>query len=189
MLEKKHIIGFFLLFFVYGIFAQSSAQVEVIVSRDTILMGNYVKVSFIASNVSGQFKAPRFDGFDLISGPSTSSSYSFINGKESRKTTYTYVLKPLIEGVLPIDAASFVTDDEVLTSKKVEVFVKPNPEGLRENTEAVPSERETDFFEGLGSMKDFFNMDTHPFFRSFPEPSQPAPTPKKQPYKFKTEKL
>jgi hypothetical protein len=67
-------------------------MLEVQVSRDSVYIGNQVKVSFIASNVSGQFTAPEFKDFELVSGPNTSSSYSFVNGEVNRKTTYTYLL-------------------------------------------------------------------------------------------------
>ena len=43
-------------------------------SKDTILAGNVLQISFVANNITGQFEAPDFDGLNVISGPNTSTS-------------------------------------------------------------------------------------------------------------------
>ena len=56
------------------------------------------------------FIGPTFTGFKLLSGPnsSSSSSYSFVNGKSKSEvtTTYSYYLSPLKEGTLIIPSAT-----------------------------------------------------------------------------------
>ncbi|HQU59953.1 MAG TPA: BatD family protein, partial [Saprospiraceae bacterium] len=74
--------------------AQENARFSVEVSSDSILMGNYFKVVFTLENANGeQFEAPLFQGFDVVSGPSFSSSISVINGQTSQKVSYTYYLQ------------------------------------------------------------------------------------------------
>lgn len=167
-------------------FAQNE-MLEVVVSKDTVLFGNQVKVSFIASNISGSFVPPSFEGFDIISGPFTSSSYSYINGDESRKTTYIYLLEPIKIGKSVIGKASYKSNDRDFMSNEIEIYVKANPEGIKESPEKATPNKRDDFFEGFGSMEDLFNS---PDLRSFKTiPNEPTPKPVKPKYKFKTEKI
>ena len=163
-------------------------MLEVQVSKDSVYYGNQVKVTFIASNVSGSFNAPDFDGFQIVNGPFTSSSYSFINGSESRKTTYVYVLEPVKIGKLKIGKASFKGSDKELSSSEIKIFVKANPDGIREPADKNGQERSlSDMFEGFGSMNDFFNMPEMQQFEIKPKESKPKK--EKPTYKFKTEKI
>jgi len=171
-----------------SVYAQDE-MLEVQVSRDSVFLGNQVRVSFIANNVSGKFTAPDFKGFDLVSGPNTSSSYSFMNGEESRKTTYTYLLQPLKAGVATIGKAGFETANGTLYTNEIKIFVKENPTGIREDADKNSAKNKiTDLFGDFGNMNDFF-FGT-PDWSDFGFPSTPAtPPPPKKTYKFKTEKL
>jgi hypothetical protein len=173
--------------FAVSIFAQD-AMLEVQVSKDSVYYGNQVKVTFVASNVSGSFNAPDFEGFEIINGPFTSSSYSFINGSESRKTTYAYVLEPITTGKLKIGKASFKGSGQELSTSEISIFVKANPNGIKEAPDKSGQERSFgDMFEGFGSMDDFFNM---PEMRQYEiKPKENPPAKKAKTYKFKTEKI
>ena len=164
-------------------------MLEVQVSRDSVYIGNQVKVSFIASNVSGQFTAPEFKDFELVSGPNTSSSYSFVNGEVNRKTTYTYLLQPLKEGALKLGKAGFETSQVMLYTNEITIFVKPNPKGIREEADKNNlKNRFDDMLGDLGNMNDFF-FGT-PDWKGFEvQPKEITPAPPKKTYPFKTEKL
>ena len=98
-------------------------------SNDTILLGNYTIAKFILSNTDGDFEAPEFNEFDIMSGPNTMSSFSMINGKSTQESSYTYYLKPQNEGEIFIAPAYLYTEDETLETLTTKVIVLPNPEG------------------------------------------------------------
>src|SRR6056297_1387565 len=93
---------FLLLLPLFSIFAGNSraqsADINVVatVSQTTVYTGERISLSV---EVSGDFNnvsrpnLPEFTGFRLLSNnPSTSRSYSFVNGKTSSSYTYSYYL-------------------------------------------------------------------------------------------------
>ena len=63
-------------------------------TRQTVL-NSYIEVSFTLKNGDGNnFKAPSFNHFTVISGPSRSVSTSIINGVVSKELSYIYTLQP-----------------------------------------------------------------------------------------------
>jgi hypothetical protein len=72
--------------------AQPSIKVEV--SADTIPVGEIVEVTYTIENGDGEFEAPDFNGLPVISGPNTSSSFVYQNGKMSSSQSYTYLFRP-----------------------------------------------------------------------------------------------
>ncbi len=71
-------------------------------------------------------------GFDVLYGPSTSStqSTSIVNGQMSSevRTTFSYVLQATKEGTFTLPAATIKVDGETLTSNSVQVKVLPADE-------------------------------------------------------------
>ena len=113
------------------LFAQEEPVFTVEVSSDSVLMDNYFTVSFTLENAEGDnFAPPAFDEFEVVSGPNTSSSMSFINGKMSQKVSYTYYLRPREVGNYYIHPASIESADGVLETLPQEVIVLPNPDGI-----------------------------------------------------------
>ncbi len=100
-------------------------------NQDTVLMGNYLEVSFLVENSSGDFTPPNFDGFEIVGGPQQSSSVSIINGKMTSEASYTYYLTPLSEGLLLIGPATLANDGGILRTEPLQVMVLPNPDGVR----------------------------------------------------------
>ena len=122
--------------------AQDS-KLSVSLSTDSLLMGNYVEVKFTIDNATAQnFEAPNFEGFEIISGPNMSSSYSVINGDVTQSATYSYYLKPIKEGSFFISAATLDLGEKILETEPIELMVYPNPDGIIQQ----PS-RENRFFE------------------------------------------
>jgi len=185
------VYNFILTVVMFFMVCSASAQdemLEVQVSKDSVYFGNQVKVSFVASNISGNFIAPDFEGFDIISGPFTSSSYSFINGEESRKTTYVYLLQPSRTGMLTIGKAGFKAKGKEFFTREISIYVKENPDGIREDAEKNEQKSRFDnFFDSFGNMDEFF-FGTPDLGRLDPQSGQSVPPPKKT-YKFKTEKI
>lgn len=119
--------------FVIGshLFAQEGPRFTVEVSSDSVLMENYFTVSFTLENAEGMnFLPPAFDDFEVVSGPNTSSSMSFINGAMSQKITYTFYLRPREIGNYYIQPASIESNEGLLETLPREVIVLPNPDGI-----------------------------------------------------------
>jgi len=111
-------------------------------SHDTILSGNMLRISFKANNLTGQFDAPDLAGFNVVSGPNTSTSMSIVNGNVSQFSTYTYTILLEDIGEVIIPPAYFETSEGVFETEPRSIIVLPNPEGI---IEEAPSQ--SGFFE------------------------------------------
>ena len=128
-MKKLYTLFVCCLVFITTIVGQTTFTVEV--SNDSILLGNTIEVSFALENADGQnFTNPTFEGFDVISGPNTSSSFSMINGATTRSLTYSFYLKAKDVGTYFIAPASIKVDGDFLETQPVEVLVVPNPDGI-----------------------------------------------------------
>lgn len=79
-------------------------------------------------NASGtNLKLPVFDGFQIVMGPSTSSSTSvqYINGQMTRTqtTSYTFILQALREGTFSVDPAQITVDGNIVKSNPLTIEV------------------------------------------------------------------
>lgn len=155
---------------IHNIQSQSSLSVQV--STDSLLFGNPLKVSFVVENASTDgFEAPDFEGFNIVSGPSFSTSVSIINGAMSQSGTVTYWLEPQETGVYYIPPAYLALDSgESLESQPIEILVVPNPDGIRQ----MPEDDSPDWM-GRG-----FDFDFGEFFRPFQPERRQSPQEKKK---------
>lgn len=125
----------------------AQGKFDIKVSSDTILLGNYIEVTFNIENTKGDFEAPKFNHFHQIGGPSTSSSISIINGKMTQSQSYTYILEPKDEGLQVIEPAFLQTGEDVLVTDPVEIFVLPNPMGIKDQPSRRKPQYEQEFRE------------------------------------------
>jgi hypothetical protein len=98
-------------------------SLSVKVDKDTLYQDEVIKVEFLLDNLSGNFIAPDFNGFRMVSGPNTSSSFSMINGVVTQKKAYSYVLMPEATGDQQIGGAIVSTDEDKLITDPVSVYV------------------------------------------------------------------
>ena len=86
----------------------------------------------------GTFRAPSFEGFDILAGPSVSTGHSvqWINGRQSSSytCTYTYVLMPTTEGTFTIGAATLSVDGKSYTTEPfpIEIIAERAERGREE---------------------------------------------------------
>ena len=100
-----------------------SAQFRVEVDAKQIPLGSYVDVEFILENYEAKnFIPPSFKDFDVIAGPNRSSSMSIVNGKVTKKQSYSYSLQPKKTGEFKIGKASVQTSLGKMYSK--EIYIK-----------------------------------------------------------------
>lgn len=123
--------------------AQSSATVNATVSETTIYTGERISLSI---EVSGDFnnvsrpRLPRFQGFRLLSNnPSTSRSYSFVNGRSSSSYTYSYYLIAQDKGSYQIPPVSIEIDGEEYKTDPIAIkVVDRNTSATNPSTQARP---------------------------------------------------
>ena len=121
-------------------------------SSDTVLLGNVVVARFVLDNAEGgDFQAPAFDGFDVVSGPNMTSSFSMINGEVSQQVAYAFFLRPRDIGNYYIEPAAIRVRDDVLETEPLLLIVLPNPDGILEDPEPFgrPFRFHFDGFDGI----------------------------------------
>lgn len=96
-------------------------------------MGQQFRVEYtVTARASGISVDIEGHGFDVLYGPSTSSSSSttIVNGQMSTevRTTFTYVLAPQKEGTFTLPAATIKVDGKTLTSNTLQIKVLPEDE-------------------------------------------------------------
>ena len=140
----------FCLVFVCTVSAQNKPSFEVVVSNDSVLLGNQIEVEFTLKQAKARrFEPPSFEGFEIVNGPNHSSSIQIINGDIKQSTSYLYVLEPKEVGTYTIDPCSIATEKEDLQTNPVQIKVLPNPDGIRQETER---KRRGFSFDGWGDM-------------------------------------
>lgn len=107
--------------------AQPDVNVIATVSETTVYSGERISLSV---EVSGDFnnvsrpELPEFPGFRLLSNnPSTSRSYSFVNGKTSSSYSYSYYLIAQDKGSYTIPPITVAIDGKDFTTEPIEIKV------------------------------------------------------------------
>ena len=107
-----------------AVFAQNTFVVDAprVVGQDEAF-----RVVFTADGEIEDFQTPQFSGLEVLAGPSQSKMMSsqYINGKSSKKVeiSYTYIVRPVAEGMAKISAASATIGGKVYTTKEMQVEV------------------------------------------------------------------
>ncbi len=95
---------------------------------ETVSVGDQFRLVFTINEQGENFKAPQnFSGFDLLYGPSTSSSYSssVVGGKTVTQisNSYSFLLQATKEGTFSIPKASVVVNGRTIYSKALKIKV------------------------------------------------------------------
>ena len=102
--------------------AQGSVTFEATISNRQVPLDGYAEVVFTLKNgVGSDFKAPDFEGFEVVSGPSKSISTTVINSVVTRAFGYTYLLRPLRKGTLNIKPASIKVGNQLYKTASIAV--------------------------------------------------------------------
>ncbi len=107
-------------------------------SKPVVAVGETFTLSFTLNAQGNGFRLPNFQGFNILSGPNTSTTSSIrsINGRTSMAITYTYTyyLQANKEGAFEIPAATVSVGNKSYTSNTLTIKVVKNP-----NSSAPPS--------------------------------------------------
>jgi len=126
---------FFLVFGFLSVLAAGSAQdVSFTGSAKSIVsVGESFTLTYILNNQGTDFRGPRLNGFDIISGPfaSTSSSIQSVNGRTTMSVRYSfqYILQANREGTFDIPPATVIVDQRPITSNSLTIKVMKNAAG------------------------------------------------------------
>ena len=111
--------------FVLAIFSASAAEKVTFEANSPLMVA--VEFTLNAEPDADSFKAPSFEGFDVIAGPSvsTGSSIQYINGSISKSFSYgiTYVLLPQAAGNVTIGAAEAKVDGTAYRTKPLPIEI------------------------------------------------------------------
>lgn len=122
---KRYIHLVYLLLIGNSLFAQGvTFQAH---APNLVEVGEQFSLSYTLNAKPSEFKAPSIVGFEVLAGPSTSSSTSIevVNGKvtQSQSYTYTYILVATKEGKYTIEPAEATVAKEHLRSNPVTIEV------------------------------------------------------------------
>jgi len=104
-----------------------------------------IRITFSLNGIGTGLVAPSFDGLVLISGPSTSTSMTYINGETTNTSTHSYMLKPKQPGTFTIGAARITVDGKELMSEPIQVKVNTTRIESIPNTIATGQSGDTAF--------------------------------------------
>lgn len=157
-----------LLFFVQQVTAQAKFYAS---APKSVPVNQTFQVSYTLENANGSgLKPPAFSDFQLLGGPSTSTSMQWVNGVTSQSITYSYILKPKTEGTFTLGKASIAVSGVTMESNELTITV----------TQAVQQQarqqRNYDPYDPFGLMEDDPFED--PFFQ--PRQRQQAPQMSKE---------
>jgi hypothetical protein len=120
---------------------QISAQNTFVAVTDAkeVLLDSYFTVSFKLDGQGKNFRAPKFENFTRLQGPSQSMSTRIINGAVSAELSYSYVLQPKKVGTYSIGSASIMVGKETLKSAPIKIKVV---KGSKKSAEALAEEKQ-----------------------------------------------
>ncbi len=129
----KKALAFILLLFVLQVGAQTFRAT---VNTTRVSTEEYVIIqfSFSGSDVNGltDLKLPNFEGFQVLSGPNTSTSMSYVNGQTTASRAYSYYIQASQPGKFTIGSASINYKGKTLRTDPVTITVEA---GTRKSAE------------------------------------------------------
>ena len=143
---RRVLFTFILLFATIEVWAQVSFVADAPALAE---IGRPFRVEFTVDKEpdSNTLKAPDFEGFEVLAGPSVSTGHSiqFINGKQSSSynCTFTYVLLPAKAGTFRIGAASIEVEGKSYTTEPllIEIIAEKATSDADKQTSKSPDSR------------------------------------------------
>jgi hypothetical protein len=145
-----------------NLFAQD-VRFRAVADASEVYVGQPFRLTITMENTEVKdYRGPSFKGFEVF-GPSTMSSYNWVNGKSTQSKSYTYTLRPLTEGEFIIGAASGKIDGKEVKTNPITINVIPpsgpppttqTPQGQsqqqgRQSQQSAPLSVEDQLAEGL----------------------------------------
>ena len=130
---KKNLLFLVLVLMNFVIHAQTSFTASV--NKNKVGLNEQFSLTYTVNDSGDRFQPPVFYDFTVLSGPSTSSSTSIINGKVSKENSYTYYLRAKKVGLFTIGSASIRVNGKQYRSSTTSIQVlKSSPKNSTNNT-------------------------------------------------------
>lgn len=129
MMKRYFLIA---LLFLLSVGFVHAANFTASVSTNTVTVGQRFQLSFTLDDNGSNFKEPNLSDFNILGGPSQSTSMSIINGRRSQELTFTYILQAKREGSFTIKPATITVDGSIISSNSVTINVLPESEAQKE---------------------------------------------------------
>ena len=130
---KKNLLFLVLILKSFVIDAQTVFTASV--NKNKVGVNEQFSLTFTVNDSGEKFQAPIFSDFTVLSGPSTSSSTTIINGKVSKENSYTYYLRAKKVGLFTIGSASIRVNGKQYRSSTTSIQVlKSTPKNSTKNT-------------------------------------------------------
>lgn len=128
-------------------FAKDKVEFNAQVRSKDVVVGEPFQLSYVLNQKASDVRMPELDGFEILAGPSTSTStsVSFVNGQKSSSFAYTvtYILKAKRAGKLTIPAATATVDGDAYKSNALSMNVLPQEEGAKQQGSGQQSAQQT----------------------------------------------
>ena len=125
----RKLVFLFVLFATFGVVVRAADVTFKASAPEAVVMGETFRLSYTVNAEGKDLRVPEMPDFDVLIGPSTSTSMStqIINGKMTTETslTFTYILQPKKEGTFNIAPATIKVKGANYTSNALVVKVLP----------------------------------------------------------------
>jgi hypothetical protein len=101
----------------------ADTQFTATASNTTVGVGDQIQITFQLQGSGRNFQAPNFSDFNVLMGPSQSSSMQIMNGSMTQSISYTYVIQAVKEGVFKIASASIESEGRRVVSNSLTINV------------------------------------------------------------------
>jgi hypothetical protein len=119
----KRWISFISIFLLACQLMASAVSFKAKLSHSKVAVGQRFRITFTVNANGGNFSAPSFENFSVLSGPNQSSSMQYINGKVSREFSINYILQANTVGKFQIGPAIINSNGDKIESNVVEIEV------------------------------------------------------------------
>ena len=99
------------------------ATLTATVDKNPVSVNDVFTLKITLTNGKGNIETPDLNDFRVVFGPSRSSSYRIVNGRQSSAITFSYTLRPKQTGTFEIGVAKASVDGKVLTTSPIKVEV------------------------------------------------------------------
>ena len=129
-MSRKQIYGLIFGLLLLPVLSWGQGRFYTQISDQSISTDEDLEVRFIIENPQGavsNFKPPLFQGFRVLSGPSTMSNIEIINGQKREQRAYIYTLQARQTGILTIGSATVKIGKVTVQTRPVQVKVTDTP--------------------------------------------------------------
>ncbi len=117
----RYYILFVCIILTQSILAQVSFTAQV--NTDQVPLNDMIQIDFTMNGDGDNFSPPTFEGFSILSGPNTSVSYAFSNGRKSFKKSFSYILQPKRKGRIIIGKANVQIEGTTYQTEPITITV------------------------------------------------------------------